>query len=44
MFPEHFTFHVAEQVNNFVDWLLDSYAPVFDAISTGILTMLLRIN
>ncbi|WP_286977142.1 ABC transporter permease [Acetomicrobium sp. UBA5826] len=44
MFPEHFTFHVAEQVNNFVDWLLDSYAPLFDAISTGILTMLLRIN
>ncbi|HHZ04537.1 ABC transporter permease [Acetomicrobium hydrogeniformans] len=44
MFPEHFTFHVAEQVNNFVDWLLNSYAPVFDAISTGILTMLLRIN
>jgi len=44
MFPTHLTFHVAEQVNNFVDWLLDSYAPVFDAISTAILAMLLRIN
>lgn len=37
-------FHVAASIDAFVDWLLMSYGPFFDAVSAGILTLLLRIQ
>ncbi len=40
MFPEVLEFHVAGYVNDFIDWLLQTYAPVFDSISDGIFTVL----
>ncbi len=36
MFPESLEFHVAGYVNDFIDWLLHTYAPTFDSISSGI--------
>ncbi len=44
MFPEQFEFHVSGAVNNFIDWLLDSFAPFFDALSAWLLSMLLFIQ
>lgn len=40
MFPEALEFHVAGYVNDFIDWLLQTYAPVFDSISDGIFSVL----
>ncbi|MCF7936602.1 MAG: ABC transporter permease subunit [Synergistales bacterium] len=44
MFPEAWEFHVADSVNDFVEWLLQSFAPFFDSVSAGILSLLLKIN
>ncbi len=44
MFPEAFRYHVASSVNDFVNNLIASYAPVFDSISHGILSFLLGVN
>ena len=44
MFPESLEFHIAPKVNDFVDWLVVSFAPFFDSVSAGILKVLLSIN
>lgn len=44
MFPESLQYHVAGGVNRFVHNLIESYAPVFDSISAGILSFLLGVH
>ncbi|MDK2958711.1 MAG: glycine betaine/proline transport system permease protein [Synergistaceae bacterium] len=44
MFPEAFRYHVAGAVNDFVNHLIEAYAPLFDSISDGILSFLLGVN
>lgn len=44
MFPESLQYHVAGGVNRFVNNLIESYAPLFDSISAGILTFLLGVH
>jgi len=44
MFPEAFRYHVAGPVNDFINYLIEAYGPVFDSISGGILSFLLGVN
>lgn len=44
MFPEAFRYHVAGAVNDFINNLIEAYAPLFDSISDGILSFLLGVN
>ena len=44
MFPEAFQAHIAPVVNNFIDGLIETYAPFFDSIAGGILSVLITIN
>ncbi|MBN1332378.1 MAG: proline/glycine betaine ABC transporter permease [Synergistales bacterium] len=44
MFPDALEFHVAEYVNNGINWLLHAYAPTFDSISAGISFVLMSIQ
>ncbi|HCA41518.1 MAG TPA: choline ABC transporter permease subunit [Aminobacterium sp.] len=44
MFPETLEFHIADYVNNGVDYLLEKLAPTFDSIANGILEVLLGIE
>jgi glycine betaine/proline transport system permease protein len=43
-FPEMIRLPLAEVIDGFLDWLLANFAPLFDAIGTGILTVLLHIE
>ena len=44
MFPEAFQAHIAPAVNNFINGLIEAYAPFFDSVAGGILTVLITIN
>lgn len=44
MFPERFELHIGPVIDNFVDWLLMEHGGVFDAVSGGILRLLLQIE
>lgn len=44
MFPERFELHIGPAIDNFVDWLLMEHGGVFDAVSGGILRLLLQIE
>ncbi len=44
MFPKALEYHVAPAVNSFIDWLVVEHAVFFDAVSMGILSLLLKVN
>lgn len=44
MFPKTLEYHVAPAVNSFIDWLVVDHAVFFDAVSAGILSLLLKVN
>lgn len=44
MFPKTLEYHVAPVVNSFIDWLVVEHAVFFDAVSMGILSLLLKVN
>ncbi len=43
-FPESFQMKFGVYVQNFVDWLVENYSGVFDAITEGILWFLIKVN
>ncbi len=44
MFPERWEYHVAEPINDVINWMLNSFQGFFDGISSTILTLLLFLN
>jgi glycine betaine/proline transport system permease protein len=44
VFPKALEYHVAPAVNSFIDWLVVEHAVFFDAVSMGILSLLLKVN
>jgi glycine betaine/proline transport system permease protein len=44
VFPKTLEYHVAPAVNSFIDWLVVDHAVFFDAVSAGILSLLLKVN
>jgi glycine betaine/proline transport system permease protein len=44
MFPETLEFHVADYVNDFIDWLITNGSVVFETISSVILSLLLAVH
>jgi len=44
VFPKTLEYHVAPVVNSFIDWLVVEHAVFFDAVSMGILSLLLKVN
>lgn len=44
MFPETLEFHVADYVNDFIDWLVTNGSVVFETISSVILSLLLAVH
>lgn len=40
MFPDQWEYSIAPHINTFVNWLLNSFAPVFDSISRFVLMIL----
>ncbi|WP_026368248.1 ABC transporter permease [Aminiphilus circumscriptus] len=44
MFPKTLEYHIAPAVNSFIDWLVVDHAAFFDAVSAGILSLLLKVN
>ncbi len=44
MFPEQWEYHVAEPINDLVNWMLHTFQGLFDGISSTILTLLLFLN
>ena len=43
-FPSAVEFDLADSVNNAIDWLLSTFGGVFDAISTFVLWVLVRLE
>lgn len=44
MFPETWQFNIANHINNFVNWLLDTFAVFFDGLSSVVLNLLMNIH